>query len=119
MNPIDVPTDADEAAQHLAELIDHAERGDRTALIGLREVLALTPLIWRKHCVLAMRAERVWLEAMIEMRKRAQRQNDAPTGDSSKNGPVISFVSGRQVRSLQVRLRAVVEGVLQTRWRSG
>jgi hypothetical protein len=81
MNPIDVPTDADEAAQHLAELIDRAERGDRTALIGLRAVLALTPLIWRKHCVLAMRAERVWLQAMIEMRRNARRRCDSPASD--------------------------------------
>jgi predicted transposase YbfD/YdcC len=34
-------------------------------------------------------------------------------------GPVISFVSGWQVRSLQVKLRAVAEGVPRTRWRSG
>jgi hypothetical protein len=34
-------------------------------------------------------------------------------------GPVISFVSGRQVRSLQVRSRAVAGGVPRRRWRSG
>lgn len=60
--------------------------------------------------------ERLWQSVKTEPTTTAARRTRCRAG---YNGPVISFVSGRQVRSLQVRSRAMAEGVPRTRWRSG
>ena len=51
----------DEAAEHLQDLVDRAERGDRWVRFPIRLILALTPGLWDRHALLAMRAERACL----------------------------------------------------------
>ena len=73
----DLPAIVDLAAERLRQLIEQVEAGEWLALLPLGLTLALTPGLWRRHTLLVMRAERVWLTALWEMTRRARRRHDS------------------------------------------
>jgi hypothetical protein len=68
----------------LEHLIGRVEAGSPQALVGLLGTLALTPGVWDSHPVLAMRAERTYLEAFwrIKKRNRERRREHAERGQA-------------------------------------
>lgn len=56
----------DDMADQLRPLIEQAEQGDYWATWPIRLILAVTPRLWDRHPVLAMRAERACLVASAE-----------------------------------------------------